>query len=108
MAARHGAGTCSHSKRQRSSRRSPRQQATTWRVWRSSATQIQDPDNTRRGTVADADSIPTWPRCRTTSVRLEVEQIQLVGKWSRVFWGVSLVEGPQNGRFLEKSNAENL
>ncbi len=43
-----------------------------------------------------------------TSVRLKVEQIQLLGKWSGIFLGVSLVEGPQNGRFLEKSNAENL
>jgi hypothetical protein len=54
---------------------------------------------------------PIWKHVRlhgTTSVRLEVEQIQLVGKWSGVFWGVSLAEGPQNGRFLEKSNAENL
>jgi hypothetical protein len=43
-----------------------------------------------------------------TSVRLEIEQIQLLAKWSGIFLGVFLVEGPQNGRFLEKSNAENL
>jgi 2,4-dienoyl-CoA reductase-like NADH-dependent reductase (Old Yellow Enzyme family) len=44
----------------------------------------------------------------TTSVRLEVEQIQLVGKWRRFFLGALIVEGPQNGRFLEKGDAENL
>jgi hypothetical protein len=43
-----------------------------------------------------------------TSVRLEVEQIQLVGKYGGFFLGALIVEGPQNGRFLEKGDAENL
>ena len=47
-------------------------------------------------------------RRKTTSVRLEVEQNHLVRKWGGFFLGVFHVEGPQDGRFLEKGDAENL
>lgn len=57
--------------------------------------------------VAAEKTLPFEP-LNPTSVRLEVEQNHLVRKWGGFFLGVFHVEGPQDGRFLEKGDAENL
>ena len=43
-----------------------------------------------------------------TAVRLEVEQNQLVSIHEQLALGVYILEGLQNGRFLEECDAENL
>ena len=45
---------------------------------------------------------------KITTVRLELEQNQLVGVSRQIFLGVDLLEGLQNGRFLKNGDAENL
>ena len=49
-------------------------------------------------------------RClfRITSVRLQVEQNQLVAVFIGIVLGIGGFECPWNGRFLEERDAENL